>query len=120
LIEGRLDTAIHILVALTLTSILLFMTTARMLVIDEINKAAKLAFLTTVGICILDDCHVPFLGFSKYNLSLHRLAIIISRFEHGVISLRCIYVHSITVMPPGFAITPPSIMDGSSDSNFSL
>jgi hypothetical protein len=46
------------------------------------------------------------------------LTIVISRFEHGVISLRCIYVHPTTVMPTSFAITRPSIMDGSSDSNF--
>jgi hypothetical protein len=36
-IEVRLDTTIHILVALTFTYILLFMTTARILVIDEIT-----------------------------------------------------------------------------------
>jgi hypothetical protein len=36
-IEVRLDITIHTLVALTFASILLFMTTARILIIDEIQ-----------------------------------------------------------------------------------
>jgi hypothetical protein len=61
------------------------------------TRAHTPTHLVNIGVWIHDDYHVPFLIFSKYNLSLHTLGHRYVRFEYGLISLRCISVHSTTV-----------------------
>jgi hypothetical protein len=68
-------TTIDILVALTLASIRLFMSTTRMLVIDEIATKQPdwlILLVVNIGVFVLDDYHVPFLRFpSIFRLSIH-------------------------------------------------